>query len=770
MLGLSGCERESRGSGPSPNYPGRISPELAGEAASIEAAEQRINETAWAREMLADECGRTVEAFWDALNAATNKLHLAAAFPLPELVLGRWETSRRLPPGITVWESSASGAVLSAAEWPCFVESFERAGWRLVQTEFRHNQFETDSNGRPHQSRFFFSAHLVNLKTSSRSIVEGDLMIEWQAKTLNEPAAIKRVDASRLQLKTRRGAPPFELLLNEQTLPARNAYSIGPLLVYDLGGDGLSEIILASQNLVYERGADGQYRMRPLCSRPAKAVSSAVIADFDGDGEADFLCDTLEGLVLYSDLRQGTFEGPGRTVWAAPKDVKYSMVLTCGDIDQDGDLDVFMGQYKLPYEGGQMPTPYYDANDGYPAYLLRNDGLGNLHDSTLASGLDKKRWRRSFSGSFADLDADGLLELAVVSDFAGVDIYRNEGRARFRDVTRDWIPAPHGFGMGHLIADLNSDGLLDLLMVGMPSPAADRLEHLNLWRPDRREDRRMRREMTRGNRLYIGAGDGGFKETSANASIARSGWSWGCSAFDFNNDGFPDVYIANGMESRESVRDYEREYWLHDIYVADSNEAPAPYLYLQGKVTRLRGRGESYGGYEKNRFYLNEAGASFLEVAHLLGVALELDSRNVVSDDLDGDGRVDLLVTSFERWPDARQTLRVYRNVLSEGGNWIGFRFREQGRGGSAIGAQVTIRHGARNAVRQVITGDSHRSQHASTVHFGLGATDRVERAEIRWANGATLKLSDLPVNRYHSIRMPRDTGSEISSVDRRTR
>mgnify|MGYP003336824970 CR=1 FL=1 len=74
------------------------------------------------------------------------------------------------------------------------------------------------------------------------------------------------------------------------------------------------------------------------------------------------------------------------------------------------------GQYKLPYVAGQMPTPYYDANDGFPGYLLRNDGHGNFTDATAASGLASKRFRRSYSASFVDLDEDGDVDLVVVSD------------------------------------------------------------------------------------------------------------------------------------------------------------------------------------------------------------------------------------------------------------------------------------------------------------------------------------------------------------------
>lgn len=737
----------------------RISREQLDQLDAIEKREAEAARSVWAAEIDAQDFGRLVENFWDSINATSNRFDVVARLPLDRIVLGR-RTKTGVPGHpIDIWRSIGPGPEYSAAEWRDRVQGWEGDGWRIQRVEFRHVRFDTNSVSMTPRSGIYFSAHLAHSTTAMRAILEGDLVVDWRPGTTDEPvAAAGRIDARGIEIRTGNRPIPFQQWHSESITPPRNAYSVDPLIVRDLDANGLSEILLPGKNRLYRLDTlTGRFRSEPLCRHSPGLISTALVVDVDNDSAADLLCMKHRGLVLFRGSPAGSFDEPERLVWKPSTPLEYPMAMTAGDVDRDGDLDLFIAQYKVPYQAGSIPTPFHDANDGYPSYLLVNEGDGRFSDGTEAAGLAFKRLRRSYSASFVDLDGVEGVDLVVVSDFAGADLYRNNGRGQFEDVTRAWLPDPHAFGMAHALGDWNVDGLLDLLMIGMTSPTADRLNHLNLRRSGAAGDPTLRRRMVGGNRLYLGRAEGGYEFTALSESVARTGWSWGCTTFDFDNDGFPDIYVGNGMESRGSVRDYESEYWLHDAFVGNSREDSAAYLYFSAKFARTRGRGQSYGGHERNRLFLNNGGERFVEAAHLMGVGLENDTRNVVSGDFDGDGLVDLAMLCFETWPNSDHVLRVYRNTRSPAGNWIGFRVEGDGNGPVASGARVTVTVDGKKSTGVVVTGDSYRSQHSNTVHFGLGAATRVDSAEIRWPSGQSLRISTPEINQYHVVRPPAD-------------
>ena len=105
---------------------------------------------------------------------------------------------------------------------------------------------------------------------------------------------------------------------------------------------------------------------------------------------------------------------------------------------------------------------------------------------------------------------------------------------------------------------------------------------------------------------------------------------------------------------------------------------------------------------------------------------------------------------TFEIWPEKKQTLKIFRNVLPDSGAWVGVRLRENGGAFSPIGARVTLHSNLGVTTRQLVTGDSYRSQHPNTVHFGLGENPKVNRIEIGWPNGQKSEIREPAIKRYH--------------------
>ncbi|MBX3744380.1 MAG: CRTAC1 family protein [Verrucomicrobiae bacterium] len=734
-----------------------MSRELAAQMAVLEGRERMWGETVWAPELAAQARARPVHDWWDAVNAAgpDRRWEVLARLPVDEVALPGWSDAEALPFGATRRWAGGVERVLRGDGWPGWVAGFGEGGWRIDRMELRHRAYTPEETGRPATSRWRVTVHLTHEGRLEAAALDGEVEVEWGE---GDRTGLKRVSVGRMTWDRRTGGGPFEVILEDDLSPPVNAHSVDPLLVHDLDGDGHPEVILAGKGWVYRRQDDGTYRGGPLGRAEVGLISAAVLGDFDGDGVVDLLVTRHEGVVLLAGSPGGTFDVPGRLVFPAPRELVYPMVLTCGDVDGDGDLDVFLGQYRVPYEAGSMPTPFHDANDGHPAYLLLNDGTGRLTDGTVAAGLGGKRHRRTYSASLVDLKGNGALDLVVVSDFAGIDVYENDGRGRFTDRTRDWIEAPHAFGMAHVLADFDRGGRLDLLMMGMTSPTVSRLEHLGLWHPEMAvEDRPMRSQMAHGNRLYR-AGEGErFWEVSGMLGIADTGWSWGCAALDADNDGLLEVVVMTGLESRDTVEDYESHYWLYDAHMAGSEPDPAAYVYFMGKFGRTRGRGQSYGGYELNRFLAHRGAAGFVEMGHLLGLGWQEDGRHVVATDLDLDGRVDLVTLGFEAWPGSRHRLRILRSRVEGAGSWIGFRFRESREGGSPVGVRVEVHAEGRVAVGTVVTGDGYRSQHPSTLHFGLGSATEVERVVIRWPGSGRRRTTLMApaMQRYHEVGTP---------------
>ena len=732
---------------------GLVEEQVMQQFSAIEAKQRQWDSTVWADELIARHHEESVIQIWNRLLAGADPFELLTAIPVEELQLGNMQSTENWESNIRYTQLGHEGPILSKEQFSQALNRWKIEGWKLEQSEWRHREFISRAEGGA-SSTFWISFHLINTKLNKRGILRGNIEILWQSieitpETLAKP---KNINLSGLDWIERDGAPAFKSASIQNISPNEGNVFIDPVILTDFNGDGMVEIILGCKNQVYRNHGNGRFKPEKLCPKFNEVVFNVVLEDLSGDGLADVVTIGHKGIYLIEGKSNGTFPDEARLIWAAPKKVLDPMVITTGDIDNDGDADLWFSQYKLPYVKGQMPSPIYDSNDGFPGYLLINDGNGNLTDQTKAAGLETKRYRRSYSASFVDLDDDHDLDLVVISDFSGADLYLNNGSGNFSDATSTLIDNHYGFGMAHNFGDYDANGKLDFIMIGMNSWTVERLRSMKLAPPTHRHYYDMLDDLTFGNRLYFGVNNK-FEQRSMGDEAANTGWSWGATSFDADNDGDIDLFIANGHKSRKSVKDYERQFWCHDIYHANSNSNPAMEVYFKSASSRLYGAGYSYGGYEKNRLLLNRENKDLDDVAFLMNTSHEIDSRNVVSGDIDGDGRLDLIFTHFSVWPEpATQGLLIARNLWPGENKWIGIRLYQSATCPSLNGTKVRLRANGQDQWRFIVNGDSYRSQHAPIAHFGLKQTKSVEEIEIHWPDGKRTKLKNPAIEQYHNI------------------
>ena len=744
-----------------------ISPELDPVKALIEERE-RLNQTTWAQEVDAQKHEQTIVKYWDQmLYPDDDKFAVLAKIQFETITLDTLGEAQELDWGIRKTQSAGKGKTLDQNEWREFLAEAENSGYIIDTIEFHQSSYEAPPGELP-VSVFDTTLQIRQESTSLRLVLNTDLRVEWTDRLDEDglfiPGHISLSDTTVLE---RQGNDVFEnkILLSE-------IQGNGQILVYDINKDSHSDILLPSDNLIMTNNGDGTFKSQDLFVAPGiplpRSIFTTIVADFDNDGRVDLLfagsykntpisnpTPRQGGIYLFRADEHGRFSTPGQL--AAPKlSLTNPQCVTAGDIDADGDLDLWLAQYKSPYSLGQMPTPFYDANDGFPSYLLINKGDGTFEDATQPAGLAPKRFRRTYAASFVDLDDDHDLDLLVSSDFAGTDIYHNDGTGKFTDVSKDILDETSNFGMGHVLADFNQDGALDFFVIGMASTTMRRLNQMGLFREDRPEFVEMRTRMGYGNRMYLAQHDSTFRQPTFNDSVARSGWSWGATSLDFDNDGDQDIYVANGHQSGNTTKDYCTQYWCHDIYTGTSNPSQSVVGLFKTTLTDLNTRNKSWDGFQKNHLYMNLSNQDFINVAYLMNTAMIEDSRNVMSDDFNSDGHPDLLVVSQHRGHPTKgdhDQLHILTNRWPNDGNWVGVRLQIEPGGPSTIGAVIRLKTQNHTQLAHIITGDSFRAQHAPMKHFGIGKETSIDSIEITWPDGSTQIIKNPDINSYHTIR-----------------
>src|SRR5258705_447697 len=311
-------------------------------------------------------------------------------------------------------------------------------------------------------------------------------------------------------------------------------------------------------------------------------------------------------------------------------------------------------------------------------FLLRNEGNAIFRDCTEAAGLNVENDRYSFACAWGDYNADGHPDLYVANDFGRSNLYRNNGDGSFTAVSTEAGIDDPGAGMSASWFDYDSDGKQDVYISNMWSAAGIRVSEQEPFHQGEAENiRALYRRHARGNSLYRNLGEGKFQNLSEKAGVEMGRWAWSSDAWDFDHDGYPDLYIANGYisgpeSSGSELKDVSSFFWRQVVGKSPQNFIPsAKYENGWNAINELIRSDATWNGYERNVFCANNRDGTFSDVSGVTGLDFPDDSRAFALADLDHDGRLEIVLKNR----NAPQ-LRILRNVVKELGNAVAFRLR----------------------------------------------------------------------------------------------
>jgi hypothetical protein len=251
--------------------------------------------------------------------------------------------------------------------------------------------------------------------------------------------------------------------------------------------------------------------------------------------------------------------------------------------------------------------------------------------------------------------------------------------------------------------------------------------------------------MASGNTLLRNRGDGRFDDVTVAANANPPGWFWGAAVADFDNDGWQDIYAADGWAYNDRGTELELDF-LNDV-VSHQDE------YKTGRFfdPRYFGR-RSWHGWERNRHLLNNGDGTFREIGHAAGTDLLRNSRGVAVADFWNRGRLDIAVAA------STDRHALLRNEVPTKRHWLGVDVVGTLSNRDAVGARVTVRAAGMVQTREIVLGDGYGSQNTLRQHFGLGSVTAIDELRVRWPRGGAVQVfRNIPADQTVTVTEGRD-------------
>ena len=477
--------------------------------------------------------------------------------------------------------------------------------------------------------------------------------------------------------------------------------------IFDFDGDGSNDIFIANgpprRSQLYKNDGAGHFtEVGAAAGLTRTGWAQAVCAgDIDNDGHTDLFITYYGHNTLYRNLGNGKFQDVTARAGLPVTGHRWGSGCALIDYDRDGRLDIFVANYvNLPAavpKPGSSPNcdwkgmPVWCGPHGLPPArhaLYHNNGDGTFTDVSAQAGILAPGGCYGLGAVTADFDNDGWPDLYVACDQTPSMLYRNRHDGTFEE-RADAAGVAYNAdgqlqaGMGIAVADYDGNGFLDIAKTNFSGD-----------RPS----------------LYRNQDGSFFEDVSLLAGLGRNQLlGWGIAFLDVDEDGWPDLVLANG------------------------------HVYPEIDRSPL---GETYR--QKTLLYRNLGNGKFEDITDRAGPAFapRRPSRGLAIGDLDGDGRPEIVIVNMNDKPS------LLRNTAPRQNNAVAIALTGTRSNRSAIGARCTIEAGGRHQTAAVVSGGSYFSQNSLTLYYGLGKSQKVDRIEVRWPNGELQSWPTQPANR----------------------
>ena len=521
-------------------------------------------------------------------------------------------------------------------------------------------------------------------------------------------------------------------------------YNGGGVAVGDFNNDGLADLYFSANqqsNKLYQNLGDFKFKditKSAGVSDKTGWTTGVTVVDINNDGWLDiYVCksgalrdDNLRKNKLFVNQKDNTFQEEAAK-WKL-NDPGFGTQAYFFDYDKDGDLDMYLVNHRADFQNNTIIDPNlqkqitpFDSDK-----LFRNDG-DSFTDVTKEARLQNKAW--GLSASIGDFNGDGWDDIYVCNDFLEPDfLYINDGKGHFRDMNGYYMKHTSQNSMGSDFADINNDLRPDLMVLEMV-PEDHIKSKANM--PSMSTEN-FHRIVNSGyhhqymlNTLQLSA-DGGYSEISQLAGIPKTDWSWSPLLADFDNDGFKDIFVTNGILKELDNQDYRQN--------IKKRIASGVKMTLDEAISMLPSSKVA------NYAFRNTGHLKFEKVAKDWGLAAKTQSNGSAYADLDNDGDLDLIINNIN------DLAQIYKN--NDGNNFIQIRLKGASKNPFAYGAKVTILSQDQKQYQQLFASRGYLSSVQPVLNFGLGTHKIIDTIWVDWNNGKQTILTHIEANQILNI------------------